>query len=241
MTFKTIIDVIVHRAGDDSGSYRDKVRDWLNMARSRIAGSHSWRAGVGVNQAITTSAVTTSGIYDIGSANEGVLGQTMYDETSNQVIEFDSFSSLKEIDPDKSTTGPPAFWADAGVTSAGIRQIYLWPIPAATYTIRFTSVKQVADITESDEDVTVDPFFGAILPWAECFEAGLDYYYDKDNNEDANQVLLKLGVFERAIKRRKASEGVSATSARVLYNVRKSGSGAWSGRFPPAHYNNRGG
>ena len=240
MTFATLIDVVVHRAGDDDGRYRIRVRDWLNLVRSKIAGSHSWRSGIGPSQAITTSAATTSGIYGIGATNEGVIGDQMYDETSNAVLTFESYDALKAADPDKSVTGPPAYWADAGISSSGARQVYLWPIPAATYVIRFTSIKQVQDITEADEGLTVDPFFGTILPWAECFEAGLDYYYEKDTNEDANQILLKYQQFEKAISRRKASEGASATSARRLANVRNQASGAMTGRFPPAHYNNRG-
>ena len=241
MTFATIIDVIVHRAGDDDGEYRAQVRNWLNFVRSEIADAHSWRSAVAVNQTLITAAATTTGQYIIGSTNESIVGKFMYDETNNNVLQHESLANTQLVDPDRSRTGDPNWWADAGLASTGERQIQLWPIPDGAYTIRYTALKRVTDVTEDQESDTEDAYFGSIAPWSNCFEAGLDYYYDKDNNEDAAQIQSKYLVFQRAINMRRAAEGVATNAALTLENVRQNRSSVMTGRFDPAHYNNRGG
>ena len=238
MTFATIIDVIVFRAGDDDGDYRARVRDWLNLARSEIAQSHSWRSAIDVERTITTAAATTSGIYSLETDVESINGDFMYDETNNNVIQHESLQQTQANDPDKSRTGDAVWWADAGIASSGARKIFLWPIPDSTATVRFNANLRVADITEANENLTVDPFLGGILPWASCFDAGLDYYYEKDNNEDVSQVQAKWLMFQSAIVKRKKSEGSRGTL--LMHNVRNQQTSRMRGRLDPAHYNNRG-
>jgi hypothetical protein len=239
MTFKTLIDVIVSRSGDDSGTYREQIRNWLNLTRSIAASQHTWRSSVDSTLSITTAADTTSGIYSLGSNVEYVVGSYLYDETNNNVISHESLADTQLIDVDKDTTGDPDWWADAGMNSSGNRLIYLWPIPDGTYTIRFTGLKRITDIEEGDESLTVDPYFGPLSPWAGALEAGLDYYYRKDNGEEVNGELVADRMFMRAIKDRKRAEGAGGNARIRLQNVRQRGSSVMRGRFDPAHYNNR--
>jgi hypothetical protein len=235
MTYADLLDQIAYDAGDTSGEYRLRATHWLNLARGDIADRGKWRSAVDPTASITTSAATTSGIYTIGDYDY-ISGDFLYDETNNQPVQYESFSQVNVIDVQKTTTSSPDTWSDAGADSNGNRQIYLWPIPAGTYTIRFTGYRKLTDIVETD---SIDPFFGAITPWGPTFSAGIRYYHYQNNNEDASQIALQFKIFERFIKQRKRNNQLSP-GATLRLGIVRTQAPIVTGRFDPAHYSNRG-
>jgi hypothetical protein len=219
MTFADLLSEVAAQAGDTSAAFRVQARRWLNFTRAYIADRAEWRTALNADVTITTAAATTDGLYSL-TGYERVSGDYLYDETNEYPILPESLSALQAHDPDKSVTGNPEWWADAGVDSDDNRQIYLWPIPDGAYVIRYAGYEVLTDIGEDDEQLSVDPFFGELTPWSPCLMAGLRYHMDLDNNEDAVQIAMQLKVFEGHIKRRKAKNSAAPHIGLRLANVR---------------------
>lgn len=235
MTFADLLDQVVYDSGDTSGEYRLRALHWLNQARAHIADQAKWRSALDPTAEITTSAATTSGIYTIGDYDY-ISGDFLFDETNNQPIQYESFSQVNVVDIQKDTTSSPSTWSDAGADDNGNRQIYLWPVPSGTYTIRFNGYRKIADVVEGN---TLDPFFGAITPWGPTFYAGIRYYHDLNNNEQPQQTLAQLAIFDRFIKGRKKNNLLSP-GATLRLGIVRTQAPIVTGRFNPAHYSNRG-
>jgi hypothetical protein len=62
-----------------------------------------------------------------------------------------SQSFFNEIDPSRTGTGStPYYWAYAGVTSAGVIQVELYPVPVSAYTVRIYGKLKNTALGESD-------------------------------------------------------------------------------------------
>jgi len=238
MTFGDLLDEIAAQAGDESGTGRAQARRWLNLTRSYIADQAQWRSAFTADATFTTAAATTDGLYAL-SGYSSVSGDYLYDETNLLPIQFESFAALNAIDPDKTTTGQPSYWSDAGMDSNGLRRIFLWPIPDSAYTIRYAAYKDLSDIAAGNETLTLDPYFGPIPPWQSTFLAGLRYYMDLDSNEQPQQIALQKMVFDQQIKQRKRGNTVAPHAGGTLSRKRSVTINP-TGRYDPAHYANRG-
>jgi hypothetical protein len=177
--------------------------------------------------------VDSDAIYDY------VFGKYMYDQTSRLPIVHESISN-QTLDPDRNVTGPPVIWADAGSDSSGNRRVQFWPIPEDTRTIEFPGYVRLTDIVPANDSLQVDPYFGPLVQWAPTFVAGMRYYHDQDNNEDASQLFGQRGVFRKLIRRQMARNRLSMASAMRL-GVVTQGPQLPRGRLDPAHFDNRSG
>jgi hypothetical protein len=237
VTISDLLDNVARSADDDSAEYRTAALRWLNLVRAHVAERARWRGAVRVDSFQTSASVTT-GLYSL-TRYQHLAEDRLYDETNKQPILHESHGLLNEIDTAKETTGPPSWWADAGADDRGDRRLYLWPIPNGTYTIRFTGQANLATLVEDDEGLEVDPYFGPLSFWADCFDEGLHYHRLRDSNEDANQVLAQLRIFDRLIDGKKAVNHVAPNSRVTLKNVRSRGSARPYARMDPAHFENR--
>ena len=244
MTFSDLIDQITSNAGDDSPSYRTKCRRWLNLARSDVGTDGLWKWALRAEATFDTSAATTSGIYALVDTDEStsgfefILSDTLIDQTNKRTIQHESVASMHEIDHAKETFGPPNWWGDAGATDAGVRRIYLWPIPEGTYTILFDAYKILTDVDETHDALSIDPFFGPLSLWSGTFAAGMRYYYDLDNNEDPLQTRIQHSQFMKQISKRRNHNRLSL-SAPMRLRIQTTQVVNTVGRFDPAHYPNR--
>lgn len=240
MTYGELLDDLARRADDDSDGYRKGARRWLNLVRSHIAKRARWRGAVRIDT-FNTSSSTTDGLYTLKRYSK-LVEDVMFDETNEQPIEHESHATLNEIDIAKSVTGPPRWWADAGSDDNGNRRLYLWPIPDGTYTVRFAGQGNLTPIAiddASDEALTVDPFFGPLIDWEDVMSAGLLYHHRDDDNDDAQQVLTQLRIFDRLIDATKKVDRTAPVSSIRLKNVRNRTYAKRTGRFDPAHFENR--
>lgn len=203
MTFGDLLDQVARSTDDTSGQMRAAALRWLNLARSEIETLGPWRSALDPVATLLTSAGTTSGIYTL-SGYEGIAASTMWDETNSGPVREETLKALSDNDPQKQTLGQPTFWADAGRSTAGERQVYLWPIPDSAFTIRFAGYRLLADV--SDENLSVDPYFGPILLWGATFSAGLRYYQQLDNNESDSATQRAYTIFMRLVAKRRGME-----------------------------------
>ncbi len=216
MTVQDLLTQAANNAGDSSGDFTNDARRWLNLTRSYIASECLWKRAMRDPVTITTSAATTNGIYTLresGTDYDFVAGDLLFDESNDRVIRHESLGTLRSADMDRSTTGSPDWWGDAGDDGNGLRQIYLWPVPDGTYTITFPAYLLLTDLSASNDGLSEDPFFGPISPWAACFASGMRFFYDQDNNESDTALELSERRFRRLIKRRMAYNTISPNSS----------------------------
>jgi hypothetical protein len=231
-----LLDQIVADSGDEAASYRTNARRWLNLARSYISDRGPWRSAL-VIDSFTTSAATTDGLYTLNGYDH-ISGQFLYDETNRRTIRQVSLTEILESDQDRTVTGMPAVWADAGSDTNGNKRIMLWQIPSDTFTIRFLGYKLLTDLTVGNDSLQVDPFFGPISPWAACMAAGMRYFHDLNNNEDVGQIQMQQVTFERHIGRRQAANKIAKTGGAGEPRPWYQKSPATHGLLDPAHYDN---
>lgn len=236
MTVKDLLDQITFGSGDSTGEYRLAALRWLNLSRSEAASMTRWATAVDENASFDTTSNNTTGVYEL-AGYDAVLGDFLYDETNNEVIRHESYQLTHATDPDQSVNGPPIWWSHAGMTSTGVMQVSLKPIPLATYTIRYPGYRRLTDFGSADEGLEIDPYFGPISPWASAFAAGMRYYRDLDDNAEINAATSHAS-FIHLVRMRMRQNNLGYQTLRAQ-DVRAPGAVAM-GRFDPAHYNNRG-
>jgi len=239
MTVADLLDQVTHNSDDSTGAYRTAALRWFNLCRSEAYSEVNWRTAMQHDATITTSAAQTDGMYELDD-HEHVIHQRMWDETNEDTIVYESYQALQGIDPKKETTGPPSLWSDGGIENAtsGDRNIYFWPIPDGTFTIRFSGYRKYKDILSTDESLTTDPIFGDIGAWGAAFASGIRYYQDLDDNESIQQIAIQERRWRSNLRRRKKRNGVLPNVQMQLADVRHMFQ-PQQGRFNPSNFNNQ--
>jgi len=240
VTVQDLLNQIAGNAGDSGADFAADARRWLNLTRSYIAGEAVWKWAMRDPATITTAAATTSGLYNLtdsitAASYAFVAGDLLFDQTNENTISYESLGTLLQADHDKSTTGPPTRWADAGQDGSGNRQIYLWPVPDDAYTVVFPAYLLLTDLTSDNDGDDADAFFGPISPWGACFAAGMRYYNDLDNNESDTAIALSDSRFKRHVNRMKAQNRPSPTASLPARIVRTRGYYSEMGRLPSSY------
>lgn len=237
MTFKDILDTIVVDAGDTGTNYRANALLWLNLARQDAVAKGSWKSAKNSAASLTTTVDNTEGIYVLTGFDE-IIGGELYDVTHNGVVVHDTENTLLRMKVTPQLSGNPVLWADAGMSASGEKQIRLWPVPADITVLNFLGTKVLTDITADDEDLTIDPFFGALSGVGSMLRAGLRYYHDLNNGEDTATTQTSLARFDKMIELLSAQSGIDANSGTQMEPVNRQRSFVAHGRFDPGHYRN---
>ena len=238
MTYKDLLDTLVIDAGDTGTTYRINAMRWLNLARQDSVARGSWKSAKNASGSFTTDAGNTSGIYTLIGIDE-VIGGELYDTTHHNVINRDTDNVLQRMDVGLDETGPPVLWSDAGMSSAGEKQIRLWPVPLEAIEIVYTGTKALTDITENQELLTVDPYFGPLTACGSMLQAGLRFYHDLNNNEDVSTIGRSQTTFYKMISLVSSQAGIDANTSTRLDPVNRVMGYSGRGRFDPGHYGNR--
>jgi hypothetical protein len=237
LTYKDLIDTVVMDSGDAGTNYRVNALRWLNLARQDAVAMGSWKSAKNSAATLTTNAAQTDGIYALTGIDE-VIGGQMYDQTAHSVVERDTENLIMRMEVNPDQFGPPVLWADAGMTSAGEKQIRFWPIPEDERILAFLGTKALTDITSDQEALTIDPYFGALTGVGTMLQAGLRYYHDLNNNEDVSTIGRSQGTFHKMIKALSGQSGVDANAGTRLDPVNRRSFKLASGRLDPGHYGN---
>lgn len=239
MTIGSLLDQVAGNADDNSASYRAAARRWLNLTRSHIASRATWRSALAQDTFETIAATSLYPLVGVtGIQYEAVHGDRLFDQTSSLALQFVGLQQIDEQDPERTVTGAPTVWADAGMDTSGRRQVFLWPTPDSILTVQFWGFRILEDLNETQEGLAVDPYFGPVAPWAAAFAAGLNYFQYLDNNEDGISIQSALRNFERLIRTRKSTNTIAPVAGLMPMNVRGTGTSMMRGRLDPAHYNN---
>jgi len=240
----TYDDITAHFAfdsGDDGSDYQIAVLRWINATRAYIANNGPWESTKRSNIFFQTAVATTTGIYILQdqSSNkyESMASDSMFDKTNKLTIRHEGLATTWELDHARTNTGPPNFWADAGLDVNGERQVQLWPIPGGTFDIYFIGRPKLLDVT--DTSISTDTYLGPISSWFAVLLEGVRYYHDLNNNENHLQVRLQRNAFDKAISSRKKTESLTVTSSVRLEPINTRSGFAHLVRFDPAFYDNR--
>lgn len=239
MTFRDLLDMAVLDAGDPSPDFRTNARRWLNLVRAFVSQQATWSA------ALTASTFAYSqnanGVFTL-TGFDRVLGQELYDMTGNYPVKPALPEDIWQFDPNHNDFGPPAMWSAAGRDTDGSAKIQLYPIPSLTGTMGFFGAKLIADLTDADDDSSVDAYFGCpVNSMAQVFKAGLRYHYEIFNDEAEAQgpnVQAAEQRFMNQIRLRHARENPAGQQASRLQIVNRRTIPVPQGRLNPAHFDN---
>lgn len=228
VTFSDLLDSIAFDAGDFSSTYRNNARIWLNLVRSYCANQGFWRTALTGSADINVGGTNSDGIYPMKDASSPtpqvwafVEGSTLLDVTDNRILTYRDQSIIGIADPNEDNTGAPRHWTDKGYNSAGEPLIGFFPRPTASTTIRGSLYKQYTSITDAQDGLTIDPFFGPIDDWAHTFMEGLRYYKEQDENEQGTQAQWMR--FVHWVEQRKRKQGIPTVASHRLRNLRGGG------------------
>lgn len=234
MTFADLLGEIEKQSGD---GIRSQALTWLNYVRAEVADLHNWQQTLDVEKTLVTTANSTTGVFALDATVDQIVSSEMFDVTNNCVIQHDSLLEINIVDPDRSVSSKASAWAGAGTDSSGNRKIRLYPIPDAVNTIRFHASIRLTEILATDENLSVDPYFGPVLEWGACFLNGMRWYQDLDNNEDPTQTEIQRRRFLGIVVDRKKRSNTAAQRTYRLNNVNTIRPLVF-GRLPPAHFRN---
>jgi hypothetical protein len=145
VTFKEILDDSIDRLTNGQPGARVRFRRFLNEWYRRILSQVS--LPLGAETTLTTVAGTAE--YSLPAAVGRVRG--MQDESTRYVLRERSLDWMRQVDPDDTSEGNPAYYAF--VTD---RQIKLHPIPSANGSLTIDHESVVTNLDE-DADIPIIP------------------------------------------------------------------------------------
>lgn len=239
MTYRDIIDTLVRDSGDPGSAYAVNAYRWLNFVRQEAAVKADWKSAKDSTGTFTTDAGNTTGVYAL-SGYESINGDELYDATNDCVIRRDTEMTLKAMDANQDEFGFPTLWSDAGMNSSGEIRIRLWPIPNDAFAVVFLGNKVLTDITQAMQTLEVDPYFGPLSTVGAMFLAGLRYFHDQNDNQDAMTMAKSQATFDKAIRLYSSANGADSVRSSRLEPVGRMPNARPFGRLNPSHFNNRG-
>lgn len=192
------------RAGVDAqivtGYQARSARRSMNLMFSDWAtrGVNYWKT-----EETTLSLVQGTATYVLPAGTVDILSAVIRRDGTDTTLTRNSLTDYNAL-PNKTTQGrPSSFFFDRQATP----QIYLWNVPEnSTDTLIYWNLRQVQDITASNEDIDV-PY-----RWYDAMAAGLGYrLYMKTPTRDVNTAALLKGEATEAFDHAAQDEDERAT------------------------------
>jgi hypothetical protein len=233
MTIGDVIDTLVQDASDQGADYRTNAMRWLNIVRSEAASLEYWPSSRNISASFTTSEGIR--LYTLAGFS-GVIGDEMYDQTSDRVLYSETEATLLRLDANNNETGDPMNWAAAGMAATGDAVIRLWPGPSSVHTINYIAQANLVDL--ADPGLAVDPYFGKVIDIAPMLISGLRWQDSLFDKEDVVTVASKYKEFERSAKKIAGQSAKSVQTTSRLEPVLHRRTSRPGGRFS-SHFDNR--
>jgi len=161
MTYLDIVNKVLVRLRENQvgslteNSYSTLIADLVNVVKREIENSWEWSA-----LRTTLSATTTNGLFNYVLEGFGTTSRVLnvFNDTDNITMRnmpsnwFDRQFLMSTVQ-----TGSPAFYSFNGVDANGDMQVDVFPIPDATYELRFNIVMPQPDLTESTDTLLINP------------------------------------------------------------------------------------
>lgn len=161
MTYLEIVNKILVRLRENEvttvsqNSYSKLIGSLVNSVKHDIEDAYDWSA-----LRTTITANTTSGIYSYVLTDADIRTKIIdvINDTTNYHLNYQTTTwfdtAFLTSDP---ITALPTYWNLNGISSDGFHQVDLYPIPDATYAIRFNVIRPQAELT-LDEEALLIPY-----------------------------------------------------------------------------------
>ena len=159
MTYLEIVNKILVRLRENEvttvsqNSYSKLIGSLVNSVKHDIEDAYDWSA-----LRTTITANTTAGIYSYVLTDADI--RTKIIDVINDTINYHlSYQTTTWFDTAFLTTDPltalPNYWNLNGISADGFHQVDLYPIPDATYAIRFNVIRPQAELTLDSEHLLI--------------------------------------------------------------------------------------
>ena len=159
MTYLEIVNKILVRLRENEvttvsqNSYSKLIGSLVNSVKHDIEDAYDWSA-----LRTTITANTTAGIYSYVLTDSDIRTKIIdvINDTTNYHL---SYQTTTWFDTAFLTTDPltalPNYWNLNGISADGFHQVDLYPIPDATYAIRFNVIRPQAELTLDSEHLLI--------------------------------------------------------------------------------------
>ena len=144
----------------NSNSYARLIGDFVNEAKSQVEAAWDWSA-----LRNTMTLTTTSGVfnYELNGSQNNFKVLNVWNDTSNIEMRYQTATWFdQEFLMAEPQRGIPAFYNFNGVSADGDTQVDIYPIPDATYALRFNVTQRNLPLS-ADADSIVIPTRPVIL------------------------------------------------------------------------------
>ena len=170
MTYIELVNAVMRRLREsevttvqgtgNSNSYARLIGDFVNEAKSQVESAWDWSS-----LRNTMTLTTTSGVfnYELNGSQNNFKVLNVWNDTSNIEMRYQTATWFDQeflmADPQR---GVPAFYNFNGVSADGDTQVDIYPIPDATYALRFNVTQRNLPLS-ADADSIVIPTRPVIL------------------------------------------------------------------------------
>lgn len=170
MTYLELVNAVMRRLREsevstvqgtgNSNSYARLIGDFVNESKAQVESAWDWSA-----LRTTLTLTTTSGVFNYelnGTRNNFKVLDVWNDSDDIEMLYKDANWFNREFLTATPQTGTPMFYNFNGVSADGDTQVDLYPIPDATYSLRFNVTQRNLALSD-DADTIVLPTRPIIL------------------------------------------------------------------------------
>lgn len=170
MTYLQLVNAVMRRLREsevstvqgtgNSNSYARLIGDFVNESKAQVESAWDWSA-----LRTTLTLTTTSGVFNYelnGTRNNFKVLDVWNDSDDIEMLYKDANWFNREFLTATPQTGTPMFYNFNGVSADGDTQVDLYPIPDATYSLRFNVTQRNLALSD-DADTIVLPTRPIIL------------------------------------------------------------------------------
>jgi len=159
LTYLQLVNSVLRRVREKEVSsvtdnaYSKMIGEFVNDAKRQCEDAYNWNA-----LSETLSASTTSSIFNYVLEGSGQRFRIIdvIDDTSNNILELASTERMNRLFlVETAQQGAPQYYNFNGVNSNGDTQVDLYPIPNATYNLRFNIIKPQVPLSANTDKLLI--------------------------------------------------------------------------------------
>ena len=209
MNYKDIQDKVMGRLDDNTGSTRERVKDYINEAYNIVYYDRDWYWRLTQDAAFTTTSGTEE--YTLASGTAKIID--IRDTTNDTYLGEAHYLDLVQDKPgiDSGDSGHPTKWYYSGDSSQSPK-IKLYPIPNGSYAMEYDYYKKLTELSADADEPDIPDRWQQIL---------IDYalYQELLAQNDSRYSIYNTN-FENTFTRMRNAEATISNKQRVMRWVR---------------------
>jgi len=134
-------------------TYSKMIGEFVNDAKRQCEDAYNWNA---LSETLTASTTSSIFNYVLEGSGQRFRMIDVIDDTSNNILELASTARMNKLFLVETTqTGAPQYYNFNGVNSNGDTQVDLYPIPNATYNLRFNIIKPQVPLSANTDKLLI--------------------------------------------------------------------------------------